>query len=385
MAPTGWNWPKPGPLVLLTGATGHVGSSTLLRLRQDGYRVRAAVRSEDQVASILALLSLEGGSGLTFVVIPDIGKPGAYDEAMKDVTFVIHCASPLATAPKTDLPAWLYVDHYFRPAVFGTLNILKAAHNAGTVQRIVFTSSLAAILAMDELQALRGPIQREVSEDERVPAPRKPYKDEFEAYVASKIEALKAAEEWMEEQRCRHDPPTFDAVYLHPGFVLGPNHRATRAHQVLRGGNSMIMAILHGFPLGTHPGTTVHVDDVAYAHVKALDKKHVPGNQSFMLCAPAVWEDTVDIVRKKFPGAFRASGVPVRESITTFEINAGTTYTQRIFNFKFASFEEQVESAMRQYLELRHEQDRKIQERDFGFVTWVKDPELKAQMVGYRL
>jgi nucleoside-diphosphate-sugar epimerase len=83
--------PNTNPLVLLTGATGHVGSTTLLRLCQDGYRVRAVLRSRDQITSLLTLPSLKNGSGLSFVVVPDNSRPGAYEEIMKDVTFVIHC------------------------------------------------------------------------------------------------------------------------------------------------------------------------------------------------------------------------------------------------------------------------------------------------------
>jgi nucleoside-diphosphate-sugar epimerase len=272
-------------------------------------------------------------------------------------------ASPLATAAKTELPAWAYHDHYCRPAVMGTIKILKAAHKAGTVQRIVVTSSLAAILSMEEMRGLRGPIKRIVSEDERVPAPQLPYKDEFVAYAASKIEALAAAEEWMEKRRCQNDQPTFDLVHLHPGFVLGRNPAARKAHKSLHGGNSMIMAILRGFPLGTNPGATVHVDDVALAHVRALDRNLIEGNKSYILNAGAKWEQTVDIVDKKFPGAFPASDVPVRDRITTLKVNAGTWNTESKFKFEYKTFEEQVESAMGQYLELQHEQERKLQRK----------------------
>jgi nucleoside-diphosphate-sugar epimerase len=91
--------PSTNPLVLLTGATGHVGSTTLLRLCQDGYRVRAVVRSQDQITSVLTLPSLKNGSGLSFAVVPDNSREGAYEETMKDVTFVIHCKQESPGSP----------------------------------------------------------------------------------------------------------------------------------------------------------------------------------------------------------------------------------------------------------------------------------------------
>lgn len=88
-------------LVLITGATGLIGFRTLLDLLQDGYRVRAAVRSGAENQVILnnkALKSLDVPFDLSFVVVPDIQAKGAYDEAVKDVDYVIHIASPVPHA-----------------------------------------------------------------------------------------------------------------------------------------------------------------------------------------------------------------------------------------------------------------------------------------------
>jgi dihydroflavonol-4-reductase len=61
-----------------------------------------------------------------------------WQDAMEDCTYVLHVASPIfLRLPNHD-------DEMIRPAVDGTLRVLKAARNAG-VKRVVITSSFAAV------------------------------------------------------------------------------------------------------------------------------------------------------------------------------------------------------------------------------------------------
>ena len=85
-------------LVFITGATGHIGFRTLVLALKAGYPVRAAIRSESKKAHILSAPSIKvakPGSKLTFVIVPDISADGAYDEAVKGSTYILHIASPL--------------------------------------------------------------------------------------------------------------------------------------------------------------------------------------------------------------------------------------------------------------------------------------------------
>lgn len=62
---------------------------------------------------------------------------------VKDCTYVIHTASPFpSTAPSNP-------DEVLKPAVDGTKNVLKACSEAGTVKRVVLTSSIAAVHGKD--------------------------------------------------------------------------------------------------------------------------------------------------------------------------------------------------------------------------------------------
>lgn len=86
----------PKQLVLVTGATGHLGFRTLLFTLHSGYRARVAVRGKSQAEKLKNTASLKPWlTSLEFVLVPDITATGAYDEAIKGVDFVIHVASPI--------------------------------------------------------------------------------------------------------------------------------------------------------------------------------------------------------------------------------------------------------------------------------------------------
>lgn len=65
------------------------------------------------------------------MVVEDVGTPGAFDEAVKDVEGVLHTASPFhlkATDP----------EELIRPAVDGTTSVLKSiAAHGNSVKRTV--------------------------------------------------------------------------------------------------------------------------------------------------------------------------------------------------------------------------------------------------------
>jgi len=92
------------PLVLITGASGHLGFRTLVLALETGYRVVATIRKEEQAKKLSSKPSvLPYQDKLTFAVVKDITAPGAFEEAMQGVTYVIHIASPIASpAPNAD-------------------------------------------------------------------------------------------------------------------------------------------------------------------------------------------------------------------------------------------------------------------------------------------
>ena len=79
----------------ITGSTGFLGFRILTLALEAGYRVRAAIRHQHQIAVLRAAEIVQSHlADLEFIVVPDILREGAYNEAMQGVTHVVHSAFP---------------------------------------------------------------------------------------------------------------------------------------------------------------------------------------------------------------------------------------------------------------------------------------------------
>lgn len=346
---------SPTGLVLITGATGHVGFKTLVHALRTGLAVRVAVRSETKATQLMRRLSLKTTNKqrqrVTLAIVPDITAEGAYDEAMHDVTQVIHVASPLVTgSQKPPIESEQAEDFFIGPAVRGTRSLLEAADACGTVRRVVITSSIVALIPVAQMEGTEPrPKGVPVRPTDRVPFTPGPYHSEFAAYANSKIAALAAAETWCEEVR-----PAFDVVHLHPSFVLGRNDMAATTAECMKGTNAMVLAMLLGKTFGPFAGATVHVDDVARCHVTAaVDTVNVPGNESYILSQASRWNDAKDMAAKSFPIADKTRLLVRSGNVGTTKIDIDASLAEDTFGLRFKGFSDQVESLVGQFLELK--------------------------------
>lgn len=125
------------PLVLLTGATGHIDFKTLVTAIEAGHTIRAAIRREASIREITSQKAIIPFLGnFTFILVPDITLQGAFDAAVQDVSLILHIASTLAN-PSPDLEKTI-----IRPAVVGTLGMLES------VQRVVITASIVSVMPL---------------------------------------------------------------------------------------------------------------------------------------------------------------------------------------------------------------------------------------------
>ena len=116
-------------LVLLTGATGFVGSAIARALVAAGYPVRALVRA-GAVRNNLAGVPLETFDG-------DICDEAALARAMAGVRYVVHAAA--------DYRLWARdPSALVRTNVDGTRLVMQAALRGGA-ERVVYTSSVATL------------------------------------------------------------------------------------------------------------------------------------------------------------------------------------------------------------------------------------------------
>lgn len=338
-----------GQLVLLTGATGHVGYEVLIRTLDAGYKVRAAVRSQAKADSLLSHPNIQsrnaGGSRLSTIIVPDLTLPGAYDEAVQGVSYVIHVASPLVNE------AWKpeeYKANLIEPAVRGTIGILESAHKASSVKRVVITSSAVAIVPFMAL--LQGSDKDTFDSENRLEDPDvSEMAHPMQLYVASKVLALNAAERWV-----RTEKPAFDVVHLMPSYIYGRDEFLdTPARLLGHGTNRMVLSVVLGQKDDQGAtGSTVHVNDVARAHVLALDTAKVPGNTGYLLNNAAVFDDAKAVAAKYFPEAVASGKLPNNGTRPTLPFKSDTSKTEKTFGFTHASYEQQAKDVIAQYLEV---------------------------------
>jgi nucleoside-diphosphate-sugar epimerase len=331
------------PTVLITGATGHVGFRVLLEALRAGYNVRATVRSEKKATALRSHPLVHSAcvpSQLSTLIIPDITAPRAFDQGANGADFIIHIASPL---PNTGaLPQSDYGSHFVRPAVYSTVGVLEAAARTTTVRRVIITNSIVALIPLAQLEGREAPTP--VSSNTRVPFLPGPYPDEFSAYAASKVAALATAERWVKRRQ-----PRFDVIHIHPSFVNGRKDLMTSKQDMFKGTNTVILGVSLGKKFGSFIGASVHNDDVAKVHIRALNPK-VPGNTSYIVSRPSCWNSVKIIAPKCFPEAVLCGKLPLTGSVSTISIDIDTRKTEEIFNIEFRKFEEQVEDVLSFYL-----------------------------------
>jgi dihydroflavonol-4-reductase len=261
--------------VLVTGASGFVAIHCIARLLQQGYTVRGTLRSLKREAELRATLAklAEAGSRLSFVEA-DLLDDAGWDAAMRGCTFVLHVASPFPLGEPE------HEDDLIRPAVDGTLRVLRAAAHGG-VRRVVQTSSIAA-MAFGHPREKRHFDETDWSNLD-VPVG---------AYMRSKTLAERAAWEFINgPENVNH----MEMAVINPGLILGPlpdAHSCSSMELVfqLLGGRVPGVARMHF--------QAVDVRDVAAAHLLAMTNPAAAG-QRFPCVGAHFWMKDVAVVLKK--------------------------------------------------------------------------------------
>lgn len=248
--------------VLVTGGTGFIAGWAIVALLEQGYRVRATIRSPAREAAVRTAVAshIDPGDRLRFAVA-DLTRDTGWDAAVAGCDHVLHIASPLGREAPRDRDALV------EPARGGALRVLKAAA-AADVEHVVMTS--AAATARE-----RG---SNATSTENVWAdPEDPLLD---PYRRSKILAERAAWDFIGGAMGRTSLTT-----ILPGAVFGPLLPGTDPGSVW-----VIKRLLDGQPprllnLGL---SVVDVRDLARAHVAALTAPEAPGRR-FLCTGHFLW------------------------------------------------------------------------------------------------
>ncbi len=240
-------------LVLVTGGAGFIGAHCAVRLLNAGYQVRATVRSlkrEPHVRAMVKAGGAEAGDALSFVEA-DLTSDTGWKEAVAGCTYVLHVASPIPHGvPKHE-------DDVIRPAVEGTLRVLRAARDAG-VKRVVLTSAFGAV----------GYSQKaDVFTEENWTDPEAP----IAVYPKSKTLAERAAWDFIATEG-----RGMELAVINPGAVFGPVLGENPAGSIV-----VVQMLLKGavprIPRLSFP--VVDVRDVADLHVRAMTNPSASGQR----------------------------------------------------------------------------------------------------------
>lgn len=254
------------PLVLVTGLSGYLAGHCAIDLLEHGYDVRGTVRNAGTAAVGHVRAAAERTGGRLDLVTASLLEDAGWDAAAEEVTAIEHVASPAPKyRPKDE-------QELIRPAVGGTLRVLRAASRAG-VKRIALTSSIDAIRSGHDTPEGRVHTEDDWSVIER-----------SEPYAKSKTLAERAA--WTEAERLG-----LELSVLNPGLILGPVH-GTSTNVSVDVVRQLLTRELPVLPrLGFAP---VDARDVAAAHRLALELPRAAGRR-YILSTEPVW--LADIAR----------------------------------------------------------------------------------------
>ena len=265
-------------LVLVTGASGYIATHVVKLLQEQGYRVRATVRTLKNEAKVKPLRELcPGAKHPIELVEADLTNEESWIPAVKDCKYVLHIASPFpAENPANE-------DEIIKPAVNGTIAVLKACGES--VKRVVLTSSTAAV--NNGYDAREKPWTEEDWTD-----PEKA--TEKGAYIKSKGLAEKAAWDYVKglpEER------KFELAVVNPGYVVGPLlcGAFTTSMEIPRRILQREMPALPKFGMGM-----VDVRDVALGHVNAMKVPEAAGNRHILVTATQSMKDMAFLLDAEF-------------------------------------------------------------------------------------
>jgi dihydroflavonol-4-reductase len=245
-------------LVLVTGASGFVGSAIANTMRDAGFAVRVMIRATSPRTNI---------DPRDDVVIGDLADRTSLADALKNARYLVHAAA--------DYRLWSRrPDELVRTNLDGTRTLMQEALRAGT-ERIVYTSSVATIApGFDETRPLDA-------------------ENAIGIYKRSKVLAERAVESMVERER-------LPAVIVNPSTPIGP-----RDVKPTPTGRVIVEAASGRMPGYVDTGLNLaHVDDVAAGHLLALrqgriGERYILGGENVLLSR--MLADIAGLVGRKPP------------------------------------------------------------------------------------
>ena len=210
--------PHDGP-VAVTGCSGFTGGHMVRELAIHGYRVHACLRDasswrgKDAVQYLERLPNVEIRDGC------DLFTPGAYDAVFEGCAAVFHVAAVLgnsADGKSQPLGSGDVSRDVYDGGMVGTKNVVNAVNASGSVKRLVYTSSMAAVSGGRAATVPKGYEWTETDwASDDVPPER--WNHPRNAYARSKVDTERFINQAAEESDGQ-----WDAVTMNPAMICGP-------------------------------------------------------------------------------------------------------------------------------------------------------------------
>ncbi|KAH7836459.1 hypothetical protein Vadar_001588 [Vaccinium darrowii] len=246
------------------GGSGFVASTLIKLLLQKGYSVNTTVRDPDNHKKTSHLVEFQSLGSLN-IFKADLTDETSFDAPITGCDLVFHVATPVNFAsedPENDM---------IKPAIQGVQNVLKACAKAGTVKRVVLTSSAAAV-TINTLNGTGIVMDESHWTDVEFLSSAKP---PTWGYPASKTLAEKSAWKFAEENN-------IDLVTVIPSLMAGVSptidvpSSAFLAMSLITG-NEFLINALKGMQMLSGSISISHVEDVCRAHIFVAEKESASG------------------------------------------------------------------------------------------------------------
>ncbi|UBM59435.1 aldehyde reductase [Marinilongibacter aquaticus] len=274
--------------VLVTGGSGFIAVNCILKLLEQGYKVKTTLRSMDrqnEVKSMLRNGGIRSFDELSFIEA-DLVDDKNWNEAVAGCEFVLHVASP------TPILNYKHEDEMIIPAKEGVLRVLKASRDAN-VSRVVLTSAYGAV-GMGHLNRTTPYTEKDWSN----------LNANLHPYQKSKTIAERAAWDFI-----KIEGGNLELSTVNPVGVMGPVLGSDYSHS-----NQSIRRMLEGEIKACPKLDSCYVDvrDVADLHLLAMTSPKAKGERFLASSGNALsMLDVANILRKNLGDA--AHYVPSKE------------------------------------------------------------------------
>ncbi|KAM0937063.1 putative anthocyanidin reductase ((2R,3R)-flavan-3-ol-forming) [Dioscorea sansibarensis] len=246
------------------GGNGYLALAIIKQLLEKGYHVNVTVRNPDDSAKVAYLKTL-GETGTLKLFRADFMVEGSFDDAVIGCDYVFHVAAPtnlMSEDPENDL---------IKPAIQGTLNILRSCLKAKTVKQVVHTSS-ACTVSVNQQKGTGYVLDEEAWSDIDYVLTEKPL---TWGYIVAKTLAEKEALKFAKENQ-------IGLITIIPTLIIGTPLNGELPSPVnlalcFFSGNKMQMDILNKMQMTSGSISAVHLEDTARAHIFLAENDKASG------------------------------------------------------------------------------------------------------------